>query len=166
MIRTPARSAARPWPADPGRRAHRRADPSTASYATAPMHSADLSPVPAGAPNAERPDMCRAVTLIISEHRRHRSFRDKSTITDYVVTEPLARNFDKALDLIKSALEVGASRAAYLNGSFGSGKWHFMAVLYAILMGDPDARGKKGLADVVAKHDRSSLGSTSVTWTG
>ena len=83
-----------------------------------------------------------------------RGVQDKSTITDYVVTEPLAANFDKALDLIKSALETGASRAAYLNGSFGSGKSHFMAVLYAILKGDPDARGKKGLADVVAKHDQ------------
>jgi hypothetical protein len=80
--------------------------------------------------------------------------RDKSTVTDYVVTEPLAANFDKALDLIKSALETGASRAAYLNGSFGSGKSHFMAVLHAVLKGDPDARGKKGLADVVAKHDK------------
>ena len=28
-----------------------------------------------------------------------------------------------------------------------------MAVLHAILRGDPEARGKKGLADVVAKHD-------------
>lgn len=71
-----------------------------------------------------------------------------------MVTEPLAANFDKALDLIKSALEAGASRAAYLNGSFGSGKSHFMAVLHAVLSGDPDARGKKGLADVVAKHGK------------
>lgn len=77
----------------------------------------------------------------------------KSTITDYVVTGPLAGNFDKALALIKSALETHSSRAAYLNGSFGSGKSHFMAVLYAILQGDPAARGKKGLADVVARHD-------------
>ena len=53
----------------------------------------------------------------------------KSTITDYVVTDPLAGNFDKALGLIKSAVETGASRAAYLDGSFGSGKSHFMAVL-------------------------------------
>lgn len=83
-----------------------------------------------------------------------RGVQDKSTITDYVVTGPLAQNFDKALDLIKSALETGASRAAYLNGSFGSGKSHFMAVLHAILKGDPDARGKKGLADVVSKHDK------------
>jgi hypothetical protein len=80
--------------------------------------------------------------------------QDAATITDYVVTEPLAANFDKALELIKSALETGASRAAYLNGSFGSGKSHFMAVLHAILRGDADARSKKGLADVVAKHDK------------
>jgi len=77
----------------------------------------------------------------------------KSTITDYVVTDSLAANFDKALSLIKSAVETGSSRAAYLDGSFGSGKSHFMAVLYAILDGDPDARGKRGLADIVARHD-------------
>jgi hypothetical protein len=78
---------------------------------------------------------------------------EKSTITDYVVTGPLAVNFDRALGLIKSAVEGSSSRAAYLDGSFGSGKSHFMAVLHAILSGDPDARGKKGLANVVAKHD-------------
>ena len=63
------------------------------------------------------------------------------------------RNFDRALGLVKSAVETGASRAAYLDGSFGSGKSHFMAVLYAILDGDADARGKRKLADVVHKHD-------------
>ncbi|HTR90624.1 MAG TPA: hypothetical protein VMI73_02660 [Trebonia sp.] len=78
---------------------------------------------------------------------------DKSTVTDYVVTDSLAGNFDKALGLIKSAVETGQSRAAYLDGSFGSGKSHFMAVLYAVPNGDPDARGKKRLAGVVAKHD-------------
>jgi hypothetical protein len=77
----------------------------------------------------------------------------ESTITDYVVTPQLAECFDRALGLIKSALETSSSRAAYLEGSFGSGKSHFMAVLHAILRGDPDARGKKGLADVVARHD-------------
>ena len=78
---------------------------------------------------------------------------EKSTITDYVVTEQLALNFDRALGLIKSALETQASRAAYLDGSFGSGKSHFMAMLHAILKGDPDARGKKGLTGIVRKHD-------------
>lgn len=78
---------------------------------------------------------------------------EKSTITDYVVTDLLAQDFDRALGVIKSAVETGTSRAAYLDGSFGSGKSHFMAVLYAILKGDPNARGKRRLADVVARHD-------------
>jgi hypothetical protein len=77
----------------------------------------------------------------------------ESTIADYVVTEQLAACFDRALGLIKSAVETSSSRAAYLDGSFGSGKSHFMAVLHAILRGNPEARGKKGLADVVARHD-------------
>ncbi|GAA3473660.1 phage resistance protein [Nonomuraea roseola] len=75
------------------------------------------------------------------------------TIRDYVVTEQLAASFDKALGLIQEAVERRRSHAAYLDGSFGSGKSHFMAVLHAILKGDPAARGKKGLADIVGKHD-------------
>lgn len=78
---------------------------------------------------------------------------EQSTISDYVVTPQLAGDFDEALGVIKSAVESGSSRAAYLDGSFGSGKSHFMAVLHAILRGDADARGKKGLADTVARHD-------------
>jgi hypothetical protein len=78
---------------------------------------------------------------------------EKSTIDQYVVTEQLAGCFDRALGVIQTAVETSSSRASYLDGSFGSGKSHFMAILYAILRGDPDARGKKGLADVVAKHD-------------
>jgi len=78
---------------------------------------------------------------------------EESTITEYVVTEQIAACFDQALGLIKSGVETSSSRAAYLDGSFGSGKSHFMAVLHAILRGDPEARGKVGLADVVAKHD-------------
>ncbi|HZR52088.1 MAG TPA: phage resistance protein [Streptosporangiaceae bacterium] len=78
---------------------------------------------------------------------------EKSTIEQYVVTEQLAGEFDRALGIIQTAVETSSSRASYLDGSFGSGKSHFMAILYAILRGDPDARGKKGLADVVATHD-------------
>jgi hypothetical protein len=96
------------------------------------------------------PDEVHAGDFVLSLAR---GVGQKSTIADYVVTEQLAVNFDRALGLIKSALETQASRAAYLDGSFGSGKSHFMAVLYAILDGDPDARGKKGLADIVKKHD-------------
>lgn len=98
----------------------------------------------------EIPDEVHAGDFVLSLAK---GVGQRSTITEYVVTDPLAGNFDKALGLIKSALETQSSRAAYLDGSFGSGKSHFMAVLHAILQGDPEARGKKGLADVVAKHD-------------
>ncbi|MGI5154401.1 phage resistance protein [Microbispora sp. CA-102843] len=80
-------------------------------------------------------------------------FKD-ATIRDYVVTEQLSASFDKALGLIQDAVERRRSNAAYLDGSFGSGKSHFMAVLHAILKGDPLARGKRGLADIVGKHDK------------
>ncbi|MGH3275960.1 MAG: phage resistance protein [Streptosporangiaceae bacterium] len=83
-----------------------------------------------------------------------------STVRDYVVTPQLARCFDDALGLVQSAVEGRTSRAAYLDGSFGSGKSHFMAVLHAILRGDPEARGKTGLIDVIAKHDHWLAGRT------
>lgn len=57
-------------------------------------------------------------------------------LRDYVVTERLLENFDEALGLIKAALDGHTSKAAYLHGSFGSGKSHFMAVLHALLRGD------------------------------
>jgi hypothetical protein len=78
---------------------------------------------------------------------------EESTITEYVVSEQIAACFDQALGLIKSAVATSTSRAAYLDGPSGSGKSHFMAVLHAILRGDPEARGKEGLAEVVARHD-------------
>jgi hypothetical protein len=78
---------------------------------------------------------------------------EESTITEYVLTKQLAACFDQALVLIKSAVEASSSRAVYLDGTAGSGKSHFMAVLHAILRGDPEARRKEGLADVIAKHD-------------
>jgi hypothetical protein len=77
---------------------------------------------------------------------------EKSTITNYVVTDLLAQDFDRALRVIEPA-ETGTSRAAYLDGPFGSGKSHFMAVLDALLKGDPDARRKKDLADIAARRD-------------
>ncbi|MBO0801657.1 MAG: phage resistance protein [Nocardiopsaceae bacterium] len=98
----------------------------------------------------EIPDEVHAGDFVLSLAK---GVGQQSTVADYVVTEPLAGNFDKALGLIKSALEQGKSSAAYLDGSFGSGKSHFMAILYAILQGDPEARGKRKLADVVARHD-------------
>ena len=65
-----------------------------------------------------------------------------ATLREYVVTDRLLGNFDEALGLIRSAVEGHASKAAYLHGSFGSGKSHFMAVLHALLRGAPVARGR------------------------
>ncbi|MBB2744684.1 UNVERIFIED_ORG: hypothetical protein FHR35_004533 [Microbispora rosea subsp. rosea] len=74
-------------------------------------------------------------------------------LKDYVVTERLLENFDEALRLIKSALDGHTSKAAYLHGSFGSGKSHFMAVLYALLSGNRTARAMKQFDKVLTKHE-------------
>ncbi|MCF0087268.1 MULTISPECIES: phage resistance protein [unclassified Streptomyces] len=74
-------------------------------------------------------------------------------LKDYVVTERLLENFDEALDLIKSALDGHRSKAAYLHGSFGSGKSHFMAVLYALLSGNTAARARTEFDPVLTKHE-------------
>ncbi|MER5224956.1 BREX-2 system ATPase PglY [Streptomyces flaveus] len=74
-------------------------------------------------------------------------------LKDYVVTERLLENFDEALRLIKSALDGHTSKASYLHGSFGSGKSHFMAVLYALLSGDPAARSRGEFDPVLTKHE-------------
>ncbi|MCD0452638.1 hypothetical protein LO762_26150 [Actinocorallia sp. API 0066] len=75
-----------------------------------------------------------------------------TALKEYVVTDRLVGNFGEALDLIKSALDGHSSKAAYLHGSFGSGKSHFMAVLYALLSGDPAARARAELDPVRARH--------------
>ena len=74
-------------------------------------------------------------------------------LKDYVVTERLLENFDEALALIKSALDGHRSKAAYLHGSFGSGKSHFMAVLYALLSGHPAARARTEFDPVLTRHE-------------
>jgi hypothetical protein len=83
-----------------------------------------------------------------------------ATVDDYVVTEDLANSFDAALDLVTDALKNQTSRAAFLAGSFGSGKSHFMAVLYALLSHEDrlaDARravrAKPELAPILTRYD-------------
>ncbi len=76
-----------------------------------------------------------------------------ATVHDYVVTAELAGNFDAALGLVQGALARQRSDGAFLHGSFGSGKSHFMAVLHQLLGHDPAARSVEGLADVLVKHD-------------
>lgn len=81
-----------------------------------------------------------------------------STLGTYVVTPQLAECFDKALGLVAGAIEGRRSAAAFLHGSFGSGKSHFMAVLHLLLQHDPDARAVPELAPVVARHDSALQG--------
>ncbi|MHA7839494.1 MAG: phage resistance protein, partial [bacterium] len=75
------------------------------------------------------------------------------TLDPYVVTPQLSECFDAALDFIKGAVQGNSSKAAYLHGSFGSGKSHFMAVLHLLLQQEPAARSKEGLEAVVSKHN-------------
>lgn len=79
--------------------------------------------------------------------------RAEQTLREYVVTDEIEGCFDEAIALIGSAIEQRASRGAYLHGSFGSGKSHFMAVLHLLLQGNPLARSKKKLDGVAARAD-------------
>jgi hypothetical protein len=75
------------------------------------------------------------------------------TLDDYVVTPALADSFDAALNLVADAIRTDVSRGAFLTGSFGSGKSHFMAVLHALLRQDPRARAIADLQQVIARND-------------
>ena len=77
----------------------------------------------------------------------------QATLDSYVVTPQLADAFENALGFIASAVTERKSKAAYLDGSFGSGKSHFMAVLHLILQGDPDARAIPELGEAIAASD-------------
>ena len=79
----------------------------------------------------------------------------EQTLRDYVVTPQLARCFDDALSFIQSAVTGTQNRnkGAYLHGSFGTGKSHFMAVLHLLLQGNPAARGIPELGQAVKQHD-------------
>lgn len=77
----------------------------------------------------------------------------QATLDEYVVTPSLKEAFDTALGLVADAVSSGISRGAFLAGSFGSGKSHFMAVLHALLRHEPTARAKAELQDIVARHD-------------
>ncbi len=74
------------------------------------------------------------------------------TVRDYVVTPSIHESFNKALRLIGECLGDGSSRAAYLHGSFGSGKSHFMAMLGLLLDGDVHAWGHAKLQDLKPEY--------------
>lgn len=74
-------------------------------------------------------------------------------VAEYVVTDQLKAAFGKALGIVRAAARSGNSHAAYLHGSFGSGKSHFLTVLHAVLNNVPSARAKPKLQEVIAEHD-------------
>lgn len=80
------------------------------------------------------------------------------TLDNYVVTPALEQAFDQALGLVSDALRTHESRGAFLAGSFGSGKSHFMAVLHAMLTHQPAARSKASLQGVIAAHEEALAG--------
>ncbi|TVR58351.1 MAG: phage resistance protein [Gemmatimonadales bacterium] len=80
--------------------------------------------------------------------------RPQETVDRYVVTEQLLDCFQRALSLVDSAVSGGVSRGAYLHGSFGSGKSHFMAILHLLLSGDPHARGRAEFQPLLERYDR------------
>ena len=81
----------------------------------------------------------------------------EGTIKHYQVTPQLVDCFDQALNLVKGSLQGtggrSSSKAAYLHGSFGSGKSHFMAILHLILAGNTHARSIPELSPVIARHN-------------
>lgn len=75
------------------------------------------------------------------------------TLADYVVTESIAESFEKGLTLVESTLSSGSSKGAFIHGSFGSGKSHYMAVMHLLLSGNAQAKALPGLQAQIAKHD-------------
>ena len=76
----------------------------------------------------------------------------EQTLKDYVVTEKIAEAFDEGLGLVRSAISRGTAKGAFIHGSFGAGKSHYMAVMHLLLTGNPQARALSGLQSVVAEH--------------
>jgi len=78
----------------------------------------------------------------------------EQTAQSYVVTPQLADAFGNALTFLKSvfASPGGKSKAAYLHGSFGTGKSHFMAILNLLLEHHPAVKYLPRLQPVVQSH--------------
>ncbi|NIL40697.1 PglY protein [Salinispora arenicola] len=73
-------------------------------------------------------------------------------IKKYVVTPQLSDRLNEALGMVGTAVRSNKSIAAYLHGSFGSGKSHFMTVVHAMLNGDQSAREKEQLQPLLGTH--------------
>lgn len=78
--------------------------------------------------------------------------RADDTVDTYRVTKGLAEAYTQALGLVATAIRDGRSQAAYIHGSFGTGKSHFMALLSLLLDGDARAWALPELARLRAGH--------------
>jgi hypothetical protein len=78
--------------------------------------------------------------------------RPAETARQYVVTPGLVDKFHQALGLVGAALSDSRSKAAYVHGSFGSGKSHFMALLSLLLSGAEEAWRIPALHGLRQKH--------------
>lgn len=75
------------------------------------------------------------------------------TLASYVVTDSIAESFEKGLTLVEAALSSGSSKGAFIHGSFGSGKSHYMAVMDLLLSGNAQAKALPRLQAQIAKHE-------------
>jgi hypothetical protein len=98
------------------------------------------------------PDQVLASQFVVNINEQSAS-EVEELVDQYVVTEQLAEQFSRALRQIKAVVESGKSEATYVDGSFGSGKSHFLAVLAEVINGNPAARRKNRLASLVSEHD-------------
>jgi len=74
------------------------------------------------------------------------------TVKDYAITAKIVQTFEHALSIIDSALRDRRSQAAYLHGSFGSGKSHFMALLDLMLADHAAPWRRPELHQLRSKH--------------
>jgi hypothetical protein len=86
-------------------------------------------------------------------HKLSEGVEDPAKTTgEYVVTPGLVDKFHLALGLVGAALSENRSKAAYVHGSFGSGKSHFMALLSLLLSGAEEAWRIPALHGLKQKH--------------
>jgi hypothetical protein len=79
--------------------------------------------------------------------------RPEALLDRYAITDDLVHAFDRALILAGSALRERRSTAAYVHGSFGSGKSQFMGVPSLLLANHPAPWTQPKLHALYAKHE-------------
>jgi hypothetical protein len=79
--------------------------------------------------------------------------RPDELMKSYAVTADIHDALDRGLGLISNAINEGRNDAAFVHGSFGSGKSHFMAVLSLLAGNAPRPWSEPKLHDLLAKHE-------------